>query len=159
MWTERYSICQNFEQYFFFSVKHVCSPVVYIKSSSMENKMNYALARDYYMKKQTSTLVSEATAHELISLTLQQLVKNLEQYNRADSRTMSLKYKTQALVAIYTLQSSLDFEQGGEIARNLFRLYEFVKSSLSEANEQHKYKVEQSLKLMSEILEAWEEIK
>ena len=121
--------------------------------------MNYALARDYYMKKQTTALVNEATAHELISLTLQQLVKNLEQYNRADSKTMSRKYKTQALVAIYTLQSSLDFEQGGEIARNLYRLYEFVKSSLSEANEKQKYKVEQSLKLMSEILEAWEEIK
>jgi flagellar protein FliS len=72
---------------------------------------------------------------------------------------MALKYKSKALVAIYTLQSSLDFEQGGEIARNLFRLYEFVRSSLSEANDDQKYKVEQSLKLMSEILEAWEEIK
>jgi len=125
----------------------------------MGDKMNYALARDYYIKKQTSTLVSEATAHELISITLQQLVKNLEQYHRADSKTMALKYKSKALVAIYTLQSSLDFEQGGEIARNLFRLYEFVRSSLSEANDDQKYKVEQSLKLMSEILEAWEEIK
>jgi len=121
--------------------------------------MNYALARDYYVKKQASSLVNEATAHELISLTLRQLVKNLQKYHRADGKANAFECKTKALAAIYTLQSSLDFDQGGEIATNLFRLYEFVRLSLSEINDGQRYSVEQCIKLMSEILEAWEEIK
>jgi flagellar protein FliS len=121
--------------------------------------MNYALARDYYLKKQTSSLVSEATANELISLTLQHVLKNLDQYNATENKAKAVEFKMKALAGIYTLQSSLDFDKGGEIAKNLFRLYEFVKLSLLEKNDSQKYKVEQSLKLMTEILEAWREIK
>ena len=121
--------------------------------------MNYALARDYYLKKQTSSLVSEATANELISLTLQHVLKNLDQYNATENKAKAVEFKMKALAGIYTLQSSLDFDKGGEIAKNLFRLYEFVKLSLLEKNDSRKYKVEQSLKLMTEILEAWSEIK
>ena len=39
--------------------------------------MNYALARDYYSQKQTTTVVSEASAHQLITLTLNKLKADL----------------------------------------------------------------------------------
>ena len=120
--------------------------------------MNYALARDYYSKKQTTSLVSEATANELISLILQQLVNSLENYRTVDNRVKAVGYKSNALVALFTLQSSLDFEKGGEIAINLYRLYEFVRLSLLEANDTGKDNIALASKLMSEILEAWKQI-
>ena len=37
---------------------------------------------------------------------------------------------TRALTILYGLQSSLNFDEGGEIAENLYRLYEFARQQL-----------------------------
>ena len=40
------------------------------------------------------------------------------------------KHFSRALTIIYSLQSSLDFEKGGEIAENLFQTYEFARQMI-----------------------------
>ena len=47
--------------------------------------------------------------------------------NDKNNRISRNKHFSKALVIIYTLQTSLDFEKGGTIATNLFQLYEFCR--------------------------------
>ena len=47
-----------------------------------------------------------------------------------NNRILRNKHFSKALVIIYTLQSSLDFERGGEIATQLFQIYEYCRQQL-----------------------------
>lgn len=54
---------------------------------------------------------------------------------------------------------SLDFEKGGEIARNLYRLYNYMYNQLIEANIEDSYeRLEHVVNLLSELREAWDAI-
>ena len=120
--------------------------------------MNYALARNYYVSNQTQTETDAASAHGLITLTLSSLIGNLSRLQRSEDVECKFIEKAKALNAIYILQSSLDFEAGGEIATNLFKLYEYVRSNLITGTEMDPEKLSQSVLLITEILEAWKEI-
>ena len=66
---------------------------------------------------------------------------------------------SRALSILYALQSSLDFEKGGEIANNLFTLYEFTRQKLIE--DFRKKTVTGTVKaseLLTGIREAWIQI-
>lgn len=66
------------------------------------------------------------------------------------------KSLTRALSIIYGLQTSLNFEDGGEIAENLFRLYEYARLQLitdSGSNEIAGTKV--AISALKEISDAW----
>ena len=57
------------------------------------------------------------------------------------------------------LISSLDFEKGGEIAENLFRLYTYMYNQLVEANiNDDTARLEHVVGLLCEIREAWDTI-
>ena len=57
------------------------------------------------------------------------------------------------------LQSSLDFEKGGEIARGLFQLYEYCRQQLLKDMKNGRIEKTNNAKLsLIEITEAWEEI-
>ena len=65
--------------------------------------------------------------------------------------------KTQEIVA--ELMVSLDFEQGGDIARNLFSLYTWFNRELMEANiNQDKQRISSVRYLIDELRGAWQEI-
>ncbi len=65
--------------------------------------------------------------------------------------------KTQDVVT--ELMVSLDFDKGGDIARNLFSLYMYFNQQLLEANMQKDVKVLQDVRrLMAELREAWSAI-
>ena len=120
--------------------------------------MNYALARNYYVSNQTQTEINAASANDLITLTLSSLIGNLSRLQRSEDYERKSIERAKALNAIYILQSSLDFEAGGEIATNLFKLYEYVRSNLITGTEMDQEKLSQSVLLITEILEAWKEI-
>ena len=50
--------------------------------------------------------------------------------NDKNNRISRNKHFSKALVIIYTLQTSLDFEKGGEIATQLFQVYEYCRQQL-----------------------------
>ncbi|MCX7924751.1 MAG: flagellar export chaperone FliS [Fimbriimonadales bacterium] len=57
------------------------------------------------------------------------------------------------------LISSLDFDKGGEIAENLFRLYTYMYNQLVEANLQDSpERLEHVVDLLSDLREAWDTI-
>ncbi|MEL0025209.1 MAG: flagellar protein FliS, partial [Alphaproteobacteria bacterium] len=73
--------------------------------------------------------------HILISVLLEELLKSMRIFEiNLEKQTSDLrlrnKHLARALTIIYGLQSSLNMEKGGEIAENLFRLYEYAKQQL-----------------------------
>ncbi len=75
-----------------------------------------------------------------------------------DYETKNLKYQ-RAQKILAELISSLDFEKGGEIAENLFRLYTYMYNQLVEANIQDSVeRTEHVIHLLSELREAWDTI-
>jgi flagellar protein FliS len=67
---------------------------------------------------------------------------------------------SKSLTIIYALQSSLDFEKGGEIAENLFRLYEYARQQI--INDSKTGEAAGTLVAMAsleDIREAWVEIR
>ena len=72
--------------------------------------------------------------HELIQVTLQTLRQSLDLLSQdvIDAEFFA-KSKAKALTAIYILQTSLDIDKGGEIAVNLFRVYEYCRLRVAEA--------------------------
>lgn len=60
---------------------------------------------------------------------------------------------------ITELMLSLDMDKGGEIADNLMNLYSYMKKSLLEANMNKNEKpINEVLKILNELKEAWEQI-
>ncbi len=68
-------------------------------------------------------------------------------------------YLDKATAVISELICSLDMESGGEIARNLRRLYDFMISQIAEANMRNEREpVDVVLKLLETLREGWEEV-
>lgn len=65
--------------------------------------------------------------------------------------------KAQDIIA--ELAGTLSFDQGGEIAKNLESIYDYVKTKLIEANRTKDVAaIQQASKMMEELREAWAEI-
>ena len=120
--------------------------------------MNYALARDYYSQKQTTTVVSEASAHQLITLTLNKLKADLVLFCETGEKIKTTSARVSVLSALQILQGSLDFEQGGEIAQNLYLIYEYIKVCVSDTEQKDEQKLKICIQIVSEIVDAWEQI-
>ena len=64
-----------------------------------------------------------------------------------------------ALTIIYALQTSLDFEKGGEISENLFKLYEFSRQKLlSDMKAGEAIGTSDAIDVLTEIRDAWSQI-
>ena len=75
---------------------------------------------------------------------------------QASDRVLPSDHVNRALTAIYILQSSLDFEQGGEIAGDLFQLYEFARYHVLKAwRAESDARLQEASDAMGDILDAW----
>ena len=67
---------------------------------------------------------------------------------------------SKSLTIIYALQSSLDFEKGGEIAENLFRLYEYARQQIiNDSKTGEAVGTLVAMASLEDIREAWVEIR
>ena len=97
----------------------------------------------------------------LIMLLLDELLRAMRGYvndvNNNDSKEIRKSDQfTRSLTMLYGLQSCLNFDEGGEIAENLFRLYEYARVQLlhtSQTGETDGTQV--AISSISEIREAW----
>ena len=125
---------------------------------------NYKKNVDAYKSTERNALVETEDPHQLVLIMFDALIKSMEIYvenidvAKADLEARS-KHFSRALTIIYSLQSSLDFEKGGDIADNLFQTYEFARQMIIGSIKDMKPEgPERAIKLLTEIRMAWSQM-
>ena len=117
-----------------------------------------------YVNDDIAAKTTNLDPHKIIKEILTDLKKNMETLaysldNEPTISSMKSASFSKCLTAVYILQSSLDFEKGGEIAENLYNLYEFCKNGImkgfTKKNSQFIY---DAIPPINEILEGWSQI-
>ncbi|MDG9924787.1 MULTISPECIES: flagellar export chaperone FliS [unclassified Pseudomonas] len=99
--------------------------------------MNAMAALRQYQTVNTQAQVSDASPHRLIQMLMEGGLSRLAQAKGAmmhGQHAAKGELISKAIGIIGGLRESLDLKQGGEIAANLDRLYEYMVSRLVEAN-------------------------
>ncbi|QBG47394.1 flagellar export chaperone FliS [Verrucomicrobia bacterium S94] len=109
--------------------------------------------------------VNTATAMELVLMVYDECIRSLEKAEEAfklegPERIEPIgKHLRHAQNAITELSVSLNMEQGGEIAENLSRLYDFMINHLSRANVKKELQPVRDVKdMMVDLREAWVQV-
>ena len=128
-------------------------------------KMNYNVSIKQYLADEIASKTTNLNPHKIIEEVLSDLKKNMETLAYSiDNEPVISSIKSQSfsksLTAIYILQSSLNFEEGREIAENLYRIYEFCKDSIMKGfSKQDSKLIYDAVPTISEILDGWKQIK
>ena len=88
-------------------------------------KMNIAFARNEYANTKSNALTEKAENFEAIKIALTQLLESMSALKTAADAEEREPFFEKSLTSIYFLQKCLDFESGGDLAKNLFKVYEF----------------------------------
>ena len=126
--------------------------------------MNYSASMKQYVNDDIAAKTSNLDPHKIIKEVLTELKKNMETlaYSIDNEPTVSsIKSRSfsKCLTAIYILQSSLDFENGGEIADNLYNIYEFCKGGVMKGFTKRDSKlIYDAIPPIDEILDGWKQI-
>ena len=114
-----------------------------------------------YKNANREAVVESDDPQALIMLLLDELLRAMRGYvsgiSKDDSKEMRKNDQfTRSLTMLYGLQSCLNFDEGGEIAENLFRLYEYARVQLIHASQTGEIDGTQvAISSISEIREAW----
>jgi flagellar secretion chaperone FliS len=125
----------------------------------MEIIMNANAAISSYTKIQNQTRSDEDAGFNVVSTALNKLEKSLDLLQTSTNSLEREKAFQASLLTLYFLQKSLDFKSQGDLAINLFRLYEFcrikvIENGVNESNDNHEIK--KCHFFIKEILLAWE---
>ena len=102
--------------------------------------------------------------HALISVLYDELLRAMRSYVSTIEKSPQPQPEesgpfSRSLTILYGLQSSLNFDEGGEIAENLFRLYEYARQQLLTASrEGDTTGVVTAIEAIESISEAWSQI-
>ena len=127
--------------------------------------MNYNASMKQYINDEISAKTSSLNPHKIIEEVLVDLKKNMETLAYSldhEPVVSSIKSNSfsKSLTAIYILQSSLNFDEGKEIAENLYNIYEFCKDSIMKGFTRRNSKlVYDAIPPIDEILDGWKQIK
>ena len=127
--------------------------------------MNYNASMKQYLEDNVAGKTSNLNSHKVIEEILKDLKKNMETLAYSidhEPVISSIKSNSfsKSLTAIYILQSSLNFDEGSEIAENLFRIYEFAKDGIMKGFTKRNSKlIYDSIPPIDEILDGWKQIK
>jgi flagellar protein FliS len=127
--------------------------------------MNFNASMKQYMNDDIAAKTSSLSPHKIIEEVLKDLKKNMETLAYSldhEPVISSIKSNSfsKSLTAIYILQSSLNFEEGEEIAQNLYNLYEFCKDGIMKGFTKKDSKlVYDAIPPVEEILSGWQQIK
>ena len=127
--------------------------------------MNYNASMKQYLDDDITGKTSNLNSHKIIEEILKDLKKNMETLAYSidhEPVVSSIKSNSfsKSLTAIYILQSSLNFDEGEEIATNLYNIYEFCKNGIMKGfmNKNSKL-IYNAIPPIEEILDGWKQIK
>ena len=107
----------------------------------------------------TQTKADTADSHELVKLLFQGLTDRVAAARNAlerEDRMERANCVTRAQTILFGLRQTLDFEQGGELARNLDSLYDYCTRRLTEGHAREDDSIFQEVhELMVQIRDAW----
>ena len=127
--------------------------------------MNYNASMKQYISDDISAKTSSLNPHKIIEEVLKDLKKNMETLaysldNEPIVSSIKSNSFSKSLTAIYILQSSLNFNDGKEIAENLYNIYEFCKNGIMSGFTKKDSKlVYDAIPPIDEILDGWKQIK
>ena len=127
--------------------------------------MNHNASMKQYFDNDINSRTLNANPHKVIEEVLIDLKKNMETLaysidNEPIISSIKSRSFSKSLMAIYILQSSLDFESGGEIAQNLYNIYEFCKNGIMKGFTQKNSKlIYDAIPPIEEILDGWKQIR
>ena len=119
--------------------------------------MNVALARNEYKNTKTNSLSSKSENVAAVSVALDQLLNSMQGLRDASEIEQKDAFFEKSLTSIYFLQKCLDFEAGGDLAKNLFRVYEFSRQAVLDfvLREKGSDNIDKSIEYVSLIREGW----
>ena len=127
--------------------------------------MKRSFVTQAYQNAETQSLSETDDPHQIILTMLEALIKSMNIFvlnvniREGGNQELKSKHFARALTIIYSLQSSLDFEKGGDIANNLFQLYEYARLKLIEDLGQGVANgTPQALEVITSITDAWKEM-
>ena len=127
--------------------------------------MNYNASMKQYLDDDVTGKTSNLNSHKIIEEVLKDLKKNMETLAYSidhEPVVSSIKSNSfsKSLTAIYILQSSLNFDEGEEIATNLYNIYEFCKNGIMKGFMKKDSKIiYDAIPPIEEILDGWKQIK
>lgn len=120
--------------------------------------MNHAYAKDTYKNNQILT----APQNKLVVMLYDGAIRNLklskiEMENKDLNKVNEYLQKTQDIV--FELMSTLNLEVGGDVAKNLYSLYDYMYSRLIEANIKKDLEIINEIQgFLEELRDAWAQI-
>ena len=127
--------------------------------------MNYNASMRQYLNDEINAKTTSLDPHKIIEEVLKDLKKNMEtlaysiDHEPVISSIKSSSF-SKSLTAIYILQSSLNFDEGSEIAENLYLIYDFAKDGIMKGFTKRDSKlVYDAIPPIDEILDGWKQIK
>jgi flagellin-specific chaperone FliS len=122
--------------------------------------MNLSLARQHYSMTKESKIDGPSHNALAIKLAMEQLVNSLNTLLTDETLENRENAFEIALSRIYILQKCLDFEAGGELAKNLFKTYEHARKTTITymSGKTPKVELEKTVSYIEIILEGWKEI-
>ena len=114
-----------------------------------------------YVNSNREAVAESGNPHALITVLFDELIRSMRLHlpKVEAGENAENEHLVRSLTILYGLQSSLDFENGGEIAENLFRLYEYARQQLlltSRGGEASG--VSSAIEALENIREAWNNI-
>lgn len=122
--------------------------------------MNVQSALNAY-KETDLTEIDNATPHKLIELTFKDLKKNLLIIRRKldENKPIGGLESAKAIAAFEILKSSLNYENGGEIAKNLEQIYNYSLNQLQLVIKNDKeYELDSVISIINSLVDAWSSI-
>ena len=122
--------------------------------------MNVQSALNAY-KETDLTEIDDASPHKLIELTFKDLKKNLLIIRRKldENKSIGGLESAKAIAAFQILKSSLNYENGGEIAKNLEQIYNYSLNQLQLVIKNDKeYELDSVISIISSLVDAWSSI-
>lgn len=123
------------------------------------NKMMQA-----YTKSDHQTVAESNDPVAIVALLFDELIRAMQDFiNHSDKDTGKKEIRSRqfsrSLSIIYALQSSLNFEDGGEIATNLFKIYEYSRQQLLKDWKDHTTDgTEKAIIALDDIRDAWHQL-